>query len=91
MVFALLKQLRASNAMSEPSSIVNCKNAFHALTDVLVVRLATTVLNADPITSSIPELLYVWKSAVMAKSTLLAVMTVTTPTVMDVVKIVTLK
>ena len=77
--------------MSEPSSIANCKNVFHALTDVLVVRLATTVLNADPITYSIPEPPCVWKSAVMAKSTLLTVMTVTTSTVMDVVKIVTLK
>lgn len=91
MVCALLLLPSQLNAMSELSSTVNSKNVFHALTDALLARPVTTVLNVDPITLLMPNLDFVLKYVVMERDTLLNAMMETTSMVMDVAEIAELK
>jgi hypothetical protein len=70
------------NATSELFSIHNSKSAFHALMDVSPARLATTVLNADPIMFLMPRADFVLKFVVMPRDTLHNVMMEITSMVM---------
>jgi hypothetical protein len=90
-VSARLSLLSQLNAMSQLSSILNFKNAFHALMDVFHARLATIVLNADPTTILMLRLAFALKFAVMERDTPLNVMMETTSTVTDVAEIAELK
>ncbi len=71
--------------------IPNYKNVFHALTDVSVARLVTTVLNVDQTTTSMPRADYAFKFVVMVNDTLWNVMMEITSMVMDVQEIVMLR
>ena len=90
-VFAQSSLPSQSNAMSELISILNSKNAFHALMDVLLAKLATNVLNADLTTLLTPNPGFAFKSVVMERDTLLNVMMETTSMVTDAAKIAELK
>lgn len=78
MVPALLSPQLASNAMLELISILNFKNACHALMVALPARPATIALNADLTMLLIQRLDFVLKFAVMEKDTLQNVMMATT-------------
>lgn len=69
-VFVPSLQLSALNAMSEPISILNFKNVFHALMDVYHAKLVMIVLCVDLIMSLMSRADFVSKFAVMEKDIL---------------------
>lgn len=90
-VLALLLPLLVLNATSELTSIPNFKNVCHALMDVLPVRHATIVLNADQTMLLIQRAVFVLKFAVMQKDTPPSAMMEITSMVMDAARIVELR
>jgi hypothetical protein len=73
------------------SLIINFKNVYHVLMDVLVVKIVMIVINVDLIIIFIQQVDFVLKSVVMEKDILLVVMMVIILMETDVAEIVKFK
>ena len=91
MAYVFLELKLQFNVMLVHSLIVNFKNVYLVLMDVLVVKIVMIVINVDLIIIFIQQVDSVLKSVVMEKDILLVVMMVIILMEMDVVEIVKYK